>query len=91
METLEQISERITPIDSSVHWHFRALPLDAQHVAIRRLALRGLPASEISARTGWSVERVRRFISEDECLSMIPMMPVIPSRLARTRIKYPAN
>jgi hypothetical protein len=60
------------------HWHFRTLPMDVQRGAIRRLALSGVGEKEIAARTGWSVDAVRRAVSEDECVSrlMAPQGPI---------------
>jgi hypothetical protein len=57
-----------------VHWHLRALPHDVQRGIIRRLALSGLQDEQIAARTGLSVESVRRAISEDDCLRHLSML-----------------
>lgn len=46
-------------------WRFRATPDDVQRCTVRRLALCGLPDHEIAARTGWSVDRVRRVMREE--------------------------
>jgi hypothetical protein len=54
-----------------LHWHFRAMPSDIQRGAIRRLALSGLADSDIAARIGWPVERVRQTIAEDECIQRL--------------------
>jgi hypothetical protein len=67
MDTLQQRSGT----DSPMHRHFRAMPPDVQRAAIRRLALSGFADEDISARTGWSVDGVRRAILEDECVSRL--------------------
>lgn len=67
MQTVQQPSQT-TRIASPMHWHFRAMPPDAQRGAIRRLALSGLTEENIAARTGWSVDSVRRAVLEDECV-----------------------
>jgi hypothetical protein len=45
-------------------WLFRALPREEQESTIRRLAVCGLPAAEIAARTGWSSDRVGQVMRE---------------------------
>jgi hypothetical protein len=72
MDTLEHGSTSVAPLGSPVHWHFRALPREAQRGTIRRLALSGLNEEQIAASTGLSVESVRRAISEDDCLRHLP-------------------
>lgn len=68
METQEWSVD--TPrVDPPLHWHFRALPMDVQRGAIRRLALSGVAEKEIAARIGWSVDAVQRALLEDECLT----------------------
>jgi hypothetical protein len=73
MDTLEHGSRSVAPLGSPVHWHFRALPREAQREAIRRLALSGLNEDQIAASTGLSVDSVRRAISEDDCLRHFPV------------------
>ena len=68
MDTTEYTSRGVTAYDAPVHWHLRALPHDVQRGIIRRLALSGLQEDQIAARTGLSVQNVRRAISEDDCL-----------------------
>lgn len=68
MDTTEYTSRGVTAFNAPVHWHLRALPHDVQRGIIRRLALSGLQEDEIAARTGLSVENVRRVISEDDWL-----------------------
>jgi len=68
MDTLEHGSPSVAPLDSPVHWHFRALPGDVQRGTIRRLALSGLNEEQIAASTGLAVESVRRAVWEDDCL-----------------------
>ena len=72
METLKQVSTVAASLASPALWHFRALPHDVQRVTIRRLALSGLGHEEIAMRTGLPQEAVRRTISEDECLRVLP-------------------
>jgi hypothetical protein len=55
-------------VGSQMHWHFRAMPPEVQRGAIRRLALSGRDEVDIAVRTGWSVDRVRRALLEDECV-----------------------
>jgi hypothetical protein len=45
--------------------------MDVQRGAIRRLALSGVGEKEIAARTGWSIDAVRRAVLEDECVSRL--------------------
>jgi hypothetical protein len=70
MDTLQEQSGTAR-VGSPMHWHFRAMPAESQRAAIRRLALSGVADEDIAARTGWSVERVRRAISEDACVSRL--------------------
>jgi hypothetical protein len=44
--------------------HFMLLDGVAQESAIRRLVASGMPEYTIAAATGWSVEQVRRILSE---------------------------
>jgi hypothetical protein len=74
MDTTEYTSTSATALGSPVHWHLRALPHDVQRGIIRRLALSGLQEEQIAARTGLSVENVRRAISEDDCLRHLSML-----------------
>lgn len=67
MDTL-QVPSGAARAGLSVHWHFRAMPTEAQRGAIRRLVLSGVGEKEIAARTGWSVDRVRSVVQEDECI-----------------------
>lgn len=87
MEKWEQTANSGIQIDRVTYRHFQAMPLEAQRVAIRRLVLRGLPADEISARTGWTTERVHRFMSEDEGLTLPPTIrgtALLAGRAARS-------
>ena len=68
MDTTEYTPTGLTPFGAPVHWHLRVLPHDVQRGIIRRLALSGLQEDQIAARTGLSVQTVRRAISEDDCL-----------------------
>lgn len=68
MDTTEYTSTGVTAFGAPVHWHLRVLPHDVQRGIIRRLALSGLQEDQIAARTGLSVQNVRRAISEDDCL-----------------------
>ncbi|MFC4307776.1 hypothetical protein ACFPN2_01670 [Steroidobacter flavus] len=71
--------------DSPMHWHFRALPDEVQRGTIRRLAISGLHEREIAARTGLSIDSVRRAVAEDDCLKMLRTLTtggVFGSRLA---------
>jgi hypothetical protein len=68
MNSLQERSVAATRVASPTHWHFRVMPAEVQRGAIRRLALSGLAEEQIAARTGWSVDSVRRAILEDECL-----------------------
>ena len=68
MDTTEYTPRGVAAFGTPVHWHLRALPHDVQRGIIRRLALSGLQEDEIAARTGLSVENVRRVISEDDWL-----------------------
>lgn len=49
--------------------------MDVQCGAIRRLALSGVAEKEIAARTGWSVDAVRRAVLEDECVLRLMAPP----------------
>ena len=68
MDTTEYTSTGVTAFGAPVHLHLRVLPHDVQRGIIRRLALSGLQEEQIAARTGLSVQNVRRAISEDDCL-----------------------
>jgi len=68
MEAVLESSGNTSWIGPPTHWHFRTLPMDVQRGAIRRLALSGVAEQDIAARTGWSVDAVRRAVSEDECV-----------------------
>lgn len=57
--------------------HFQRLPVAAQHETLWRLALSGLSIEEVSARTGWSPDRIRRTINAE------PARAVAPWRAAR--------
>jgi hypothetical protein len=70
METLQE-PLGIASVGSPLHWHFRAMPPEVQSGVIRRLALSGVPDEDIAARTGWSVDRVRRVVQEDECIKRL--------------------
>jgi hypothetical protein len=70
MDTLQE-QPGTAGVGSPMHRHFRAMPPDVQRAAIRRLALSGFADADISARTGWSVDSVRRAILEDECVSRL--------------------
>jgi hypothetical protein len=70
METLQE-PPGIASVDSPLHWHFRAMPREVQRGVIRRLALSGVADEDIAARTGWSVDRVRRVVQEDECVQRL--------------------
>jgi hypothetical protein len=69
----------ITP---SAQLHFLLLPSEAQRVAVRRLALSGMPDHDIAAATGWSVDNVRRVVAEDQSP---PWHAVLRSPPARRR------
>ena len=73
MNTLQEQSVATNRVASPVHWHFRAMPPEVQRGAIRRLALSGLAEEDIAARTGWSVDSVRRAILEDECVRRLTL------------------
>ena len=70
METLQE-PPGIASVGSPLHWHFRAMPPEVQRGVIRRLALSGVADDDIAARTGWSVDRVRRVVQEDECVQRL--------------------
>lgn len=70
MDTLQE-PPGIASVGSPVQWHFRAMPPEVQRGAIRRLALSGVADEDIAARTGWSVDRVRRVVQEDECVKRL--------------------
>ena len=73
MNTSHERSVGATRVASPMHWHFRVMPQEVQRDAIRRLALSGLAAEDIAARTGWSVDGVRRTILEDECVRRLTL------------------
>ena len=56
---------------SPLQWHFRVLPPEVQRGAVRRLALSGVGAKEIAARTGLPVDAVQRTVLEDECVARL--------------------
>ena len=64
-------------MDTAEKLHFQRLPAAAQHEALWRLALSGLSIEEVSARTGWAPERIRRAINPE------PVRAVAPWRAAR--------
>jgi hypothetical protein len=85
MDSLQQRSVATTRAASPVHWHFRAMPPEVQRGAIRRLALSGLSAEDIAARTGWSVDSVRHAILEDECVRRLAL-PTVGSESRRFHV-----
>ncbi len=84
MNILER-SVATTRVAPPVHWHFRAMPPEVQRGAIRRLALSGVAEEDIAARTGWSVESVRRAILDDECVRRLALPVGSPSRPLRVK------
>lgn len=76
MNTVEERSAGTTLAASPLHWHFRVMPPEVQRGAVRRLALSGLAEEDIAARTGWSVDSVRRVILEDECVRRLALPAV---------------
>jgi len=64
MQTFERSSTSSPPVEQWNSWHFTATPDDVQRCTVRRLALCGLPAEEIAARTGWTIDRVRQAMPE---------------------------
>ena len=93
MDTLEHGSTGVAPLGSPVHWHFRALPREAQRGAIRRLALSGLNEDQIAASTGLPVDSVRRAIAEDDCLRhcRFPLAIGRPGRISRREVRRPID
>jgi hypothetical protein len=85
MDTLQERSVATNRAASPVHWHFRAMPPEVQRGAVRRLALSGLSEEDIAARTGWSVDSVRRVILEDECVRRLAL-PTVGSDARRFRV-----
>ena len=59
---------------SPVYFQFRAMPTEAQRGAIRRLALSGFAEQDIAAKTGLSLDVVRRAVRDDECLQELARM-----------------
>jgi hypothetical protein len=57
---------------------FQHLPAGAQYETLWRLALSGLTVEQVSERTGWSPERIRRTISPE------PARAIAPWRAARS-------
>lgn len=59
-------------MDRAERLHFQRLPAHAQHEALWRLALSGLTIEEVSERTGWSSERIRRTINPEPAPTLAP-------------------
>jgi len=59
-------------MDRAEQLHFQRLPAEAQYEALWRLALSGLTVEQVAARTGWSVERIRRTINPEPPRSVAP-------------------
>ena len=84
MDTVQHQPTEVAALGSLLQWHFRALPRDVQQRIIRRLALSGLSHDQIAARTGLSVETIRRAVSEDDCLRYLPTLATSHSLWSRT-------
>jgi len=64
-------------MDKAEQLQFQSLPAAAQYEALWRLALSGLTVEQVSARTGWSPERIRQTINP------APAPAIAPWRAAR--------
>ncbi len=59
-------------MDSAEKKHFQHLPAEAHSEALWRLALSGLTIEQVSERTGWSPERIRRTIHPQPAMAVAP-------------------
>jgi hypothetical protein len=61
-------------MDRAEQLHFQRLPAEAQTEALWRLALSGLTVEQVSERTGWSAERIRRTINPEPAPALAPWL-----------------
>jgi hypothetical protein len=59
-------------MEKALQLQFQSLPAEAQNETLWRLALSGLTVEQVSERTGWSPERIRRAISPEPVPAMAP-------------------
>ena len=59
-------------MDKTETQHFQHLPAEAQYEALWRLALSGLTIEQVSERTGWSPDRIRRTIHPQPAMAAAP-------------------
>jgi hypothetical protein len=57
---------------------FQRLPPEAKRAALWRLAWSGQSVEQMAARTGWSVEQVRRAMDEESMPSSVSWQPTTP-------------